>query len=130
MSRELLASALAACGLAVSVGVGAAAQKLFSVADEIGLAHFGDPYFGGNAQAFLFSPDGEYFAAFTDRGRLDLDRVEDTLSIYSTADVSAFLKRPADAEPPKPYWVVRATSDDGPVITEWRWLADSSGIAY
>ena len=53
------------------------ARTRFTVADEIGIAHFGDPYYG-EAEVLLFSPDGNYFAVDTERGRLELNQVEDS----------------------------------------------------
>jgi len=116
--------------LVASVSVPAHAGRQFTVAEEIGLAHFGDAY-TGQAEALQFSPDGTYVAALTERGRLDLDRPEDTLRIYRIQDLLAFLRRSNDREPPTPVWAFsRSTDKDGPIVTHWRWLADSSGIAF
>jgi dipeptidyl aminopeptidase/acylaminoacyl peptidase len=113
-----------------AASLAAVAGQPLTVAEEIALAHFGDPY-GGEAQALQFSPDGQYFAVLTERGRIDLNRPQDTLRIYRTHDVVSFLERPSNAQPPEPLWAVdRATDQDGPLITQWRWLGDSSGIAY
>ena len=108
----------------------AATSRIFTVADEIGVAHFGDPYLGAVAEAIAWSPDRKSFAVLTERGRLDLNCVEDTLSIYRAGEIEAFLKRPDVRHVPAPIWSIRVTADNGPVITQWRWLADSSGIAY
>jgi dipeptidyl aminopeptidase/acylaminoacyl peptidase len=105
------------------------AKTLFTVADEIGLTHFGDPY-TGRAEAVLFSPDGNYLAVDSERGRLDLNRPEDSLRFYRVRDIEDFLKH-AYSQPPSPVWVVTLSTDpEGPVITKWRWLADSSGVAF
>jgi dipeptidyl aminopeptidase/acylaminoacyl peptidase len=110
--------------------LGSAVGKPFTVAEEIGLAHFGDPY-TGQAESTQFSPDGRYFAALTERGRIDLNRPEDTLRIYRTEDVLSVLVRAEDVESPTPLWGFnRSTDMDGPLITHWRWLKDSSGIAF
>jgi hypothetical protein len=104
--------------------------RSFTVADEIGLAHFGDPY-GRAAEAVQVSPDGRYFAALTERGRIDLNSPEDVLRIYRVQDVLSVLGRPDVAELPAPLWSFnRSTDKDGPLITHWRWLKDSSGIAF
>jgi hypothetical protein len=101
----------------------------FTVADEIGLRLFGDP--SGRPPALHFSPNGHYFAVWTERGRLDLNRVEDSLRFYRSQDVENFLKHSNLSKPPSPVWVVtRATYREGPIINDWRWLADSSGVAY
>jgi dipeptidyl aminopeptidase/acylaminoacyl peptidase len=110
------------------VGTQAVLGKPFTVAEEIETAQFGDP---GEARAIQFSPDGHYFAVLTERGRLDLNRPEDTLRIYRSQDVRTFLGRPDASQPPPPCWTLnRATDQDGPLITHWHWLADSSGIAF
>ena len=104
--------------------------RSFTVADEIGLAQFGDPY-RWQAEGLQFSPDGNYFAVNTERGRLDLNCPEDSLRIYRSIDVEKFLEAPDEAEPPAPVWTVtRSTHKEGPIITDWRWLADSSGLAF
>jgi dipeptidyl aminopeptidase/acylaminoacyl peptidase len=104
------------------------AQKPFTVADEIGLTLFDDPS-GGRAQV-LFSPDGNYFAVWTERGRLDLNRVEDSLRFYRSQDVEDFLKHPEVSQAPSPVWVVDRSDTTGGAITDWRWLADSSGVCF
>jgi hypothetical protein len=100
----------------------------FTLTDEIGLTHFGDPY-TGSAEAVLFSPDGNCVAVHTERGRLKPNRVEDSLRFYRTSDILAFLKR-SGGLPPAPIWVVDRSSNEGPVISKWRWLSDSSGVAF
>src|SRR3982074_500146 len=87
-----------------------AVSKPFTVAEEIGIAHFGDPY-GEEAQSVEFSPDGKCFAALTERGRIDLDRPEDTLRIYRTQGVLTFLGRPNDSQAPAPLWVFNRSTD-------------------
>src|SRR3977135_2303322 len=102
--------------LLAAVGTHGAVGKPLTVADEIGLAHFGDPY-GGEAESVQFSPDGRYFAALTERGRIDLNRPEDTLRIYRVQEVLSALGRGEGAEPPTPVWAFeRSTDKDGPII--------------
>jgi len=46
-------------------------------------------------------------------------------------EVLSALGRGEGAEPPTPFWAFeRSTDKDGPIITHWRWLKDSSGIAF
>ena len=78
----------------------------------------------------LFSPDGNYFAVWTERGRLDLNRVDDSLRFYRSQDVEDFLKHPDASQPPSPVWVVDRSDTKGGSINDWRWLADSSGVAF
>ncbi len=105
------------------------AKKPFTVADDIGLAYFGDPY-TSRAEALQFSPDGKYFAAYTERGRLELNRVEDSLRFYRCEDIESFLKHPDESQAPSPVWVVNRSSAEGLIIKAWRWLADSGGVAF
>ena len=102
-------------------------KRPFTVADEIGLALFDDP--NGPPREVLFSPDGNYFVVKTERGRLDINRVEDSVYFYRTQDVRAFLDKP-EASRPLPVWSFARSDKDGGVVGDWRWLADSSGIAF
>src|SRR5437660_1989788 len=105
------------------------AKKAFTIADEIGVKHFGDPY-TGHAETVRLSPDGNYFAVDTERGRLDLNRVEDSLRFYRSQEVKNFLEHFEVSRPPLPVWVVNRYEAEGPVINDWRWLADSTGVAF
>lgn len=104
--------------------------RRFTVADEIGIVQFGDPY-RWQSEGLQFSPDGNYFAVATERGQLDLNCVEDSLRIYDSLDVRKFLDRPEEVRSPSPVWTVApSTQREGPIITDWRWLPDSSGVAF
>lgn len=104
------------------------AKRPFAVVDDIGFVYFGDLY--GGAAAVEFSPDGNYFAVDTERGHLDLNTVEDSLAFYRSQDVEDFLRSPNDSQPPSPVWVVNRSDKKGAVIRGWRWLGDSSGVAF
>jgi hypothetical protein len=107
-----------------------AESRRFNVRDDIGMTVLEDPY-TGHSDPITFSPDRRFFVAIANRGRLDLNRCESTLTIYRTRDVHEFLLRPADPQPPPPVWVVsKATSKYGPVISDVRWLRDSSGLGF
>jgi dipeptidyl aminopeptidase/acylaminoacyl peptidase len=125
----LLATSILARGLeSPIVSAQQQPEKPFTVADEIGLTLFGDPN-GGPPQVH-FSPDGKYFAVWTERGRLDVNRVEDSLRFYRSQDVVYSLQHP-DSKPPSAAWVVSlSTNTQGPIISDWRWLPDSSGVAF
>jgi dipeptidyl aminopeptidase/acylaminoacyl peptidase len=103
-------------------------KRPFTVADEIELTLFGDPHVG--AVQVHFSPDGNYFAAYTERGRLDLNLVEDSLRFYRSQDVKDFLEDSGVSRPPSPLWIVNRSGNEGPIINAWRWLPDSSGVSY
>jgi len=102
-------------------------RKPFTVADEIGLTLFVED----TGEAVQFSPDGNYLAVHTERGRLDLNRVEGSLRFYGSRQVEDFLKRSDEPQRPSPIWVVNLSTDkEGPIIHDWRWLPDSSGVAF
>ena len=76
------------------------AKKPFTVIDEIGLTLFGDPD-GGAPSELYFSPDANYLAVWTERGRLDLNRPEDSLRFYRSQDIKNFLEH-SDGLPVSP----------------------------
>jgi dipeptidyl aminopeptidase/acylaminoacyl peptidase len=105
-------------------------KKLFTVADGIGLTRFYDM-----GRIVQFSPDGRYFAVHGERGRSDLNRPEGTLRLYRSLDIEKLLKDSNGSQEPSPVWEVnRAPNKRGQentlVVNDWRWLADSSGIAF
>src|SRR5438309_7697976 len=104
-------------------------KKAFTVADDIALTSLSHP--GGTRAEVLFSPDGNYFAVWSERGRLDLNRVEDSLRFYRGEDVKNFLQHSDGSLPPSPIWVVTRSWKEAEygVIDDWRWLRDSSGVA-
>jgi len=107
------------------------AREHFTVADEIGLTSFGGPFGHQESAEVLFSPDGNYFAVDTSRGRLDLNRPEDSLRFYRSQDIEDFLKGSDASQPPVPLWVLALSTDkEGPIIHDWCWLSDSSGVAF
>jgi dipeptidyl aminopeptidase/acylaminoacyl peptidase len=109
---------------------GAADRRPFSVADDIELTLIGDP-FRGESDAVHWSPNGQYVAAYSERGLISVNRPESALRIYRAQDIEKFLSGRNPLEPPAPIWeIIRSTSTEGPVIAHWRWLADSSGIAF
>ena len=106
------------------------AARHFTVADDIGLSHFGDPN-SLDEPAFVFSPNRKYFVVHAERGRLDLNQPEATIRVYRSEDVRQFLLHPEIAGEPTPAWEFsRSTHRNGPIITNIRWLADSSGFAF
>jgi hypothetical protein len=106
-------------------------KRPFTVADEIGLNFFGGGEGNELATPVAFSPDGKYVATDTERGRLDINRVEDSLRFYRSADIKDFLSHSEQSQPPSPLWILTPPPQkDGSVIYGWRWLPDSSGVAY
>src|SRR6266480_4569022 len=82
----------------------------FTVADEIGLALFESLDLRNVLQ---FSPDENYFAVYTERGRLDLNRVEDSMRFYRSQDVKNFLEHSDGSQLPSPVWVTFSTDKTG-----------------
>ena len=119
---------LCLCGTGCTVASAQQTKRAFTVADEISLTLFGSLY--GEPPEVHFSPDGKYFAVSTERGRLDLNRVEDSLRFYDSQDVADFLKHSGVAQPPSPVWVVNRSGKEGQIWSNWRWLTDSSGVAF
>src|SRR6266576_3675362 len=78
-------------------------KRPFTLADDIGLTLF--EVQGGGAPEIHFSPDGKYFAVWTERGSVARNHVEDSLHFYRTQDVETFLKN-EHVQPPKPVWIV------------------------
>lgn len=127
---------LAAGGLALVLhltsahGTTAQGAPRFTVADEIGLAHFGDPYLG-QTEALTFSPDRRFVAVHVERGLLQENRPQDELRVYEIAALKAFLESPAGASPPAALRIIReSTFKEGTLISNVRWLADSSALTF
>lgn len=103
-------------------------KKPFTVADEIALTLFDSS--NGQPPQVRFSPNGDYFAVWTERGLLNRNRVEDSLRLYRSQDVAKCLKRPDTLGGPSPLWILNRSDKEGPVINSWRWLNDSSGLVF
>jgi Prolyl oligopeptidase family len=122
------------CLLGASIGSQAArqnAKRAFTVADDIGLSHFGS-HTGFDDDPFVFSPNHRFLAVYTEHGRLDINRPESILRVYSTDDiVHVLMKKPQSASMPPPVWEIRKSSwRHGPIVSRVRWLRDSSGVAF
>ncbi len=100
------------------------AMQVFRVKDGIELTTL-------NSGDVRFSPDSNYFVVYTERGRLDLDRCENSLRFYRSEEVKDFLENSDQTKISAPVWVVSlATSKTCSTINDWRWLANSSGVAF
>jgi dipeptidyl aminopeptidase/acylaminoacyl peptidase len=100
-------------------------KKSFTVSDDIELTHF-----HAVVEPVQFSPDGNYFAVYAERGQLDLNLVEDSLRFYRSQDIKAFLEHSGEAQVGLPVWVVHCSNKEGPIVQNWRWLTDSSGVVF
>ncbi len=102
----------------------------FTVADEIGLAHFGDPNYEKTAPITL-SPDRRWVTVHVERGLLSQNLVEDELRVYDMTALREYVVNPKQGKAPAPIWSVReSTYREGALITNIRWLRDSRGLAF
>jgi dipeptidyl aminopeptidase/acylaminoacyl peptidase len=107
-----------------------AEKRPFTLADDIGISIFGDPYMG-QVEAITFSPDRQFIVVSTFRGRVDLNRSESKLRFYRSTDIQECLARGRSQDSPHAFWTLsKSTYVDGPIITNIRWLADSTGIGF
>jgi dipeptidyl aminopeptidase/acylaminoacyl peptidase len=127
-SLRLWAFSIAFCAALLFTTTRCVAKQPFTLADEIQLSLFDYP--NGEEGKMHFSPDGRYFTVWSERGRLDVNRVEDSIRFYRSADVAKFLAGSDKAQPPEPAWVVTRSHTEGPVINHLTWLPDSSGVAF
>src|SRR6266699_1684499 len=81
IALSLIATLTCLSGSGSTIASSQQATHSFTVVDEIGLALLDD-----EAQPVRFSSDGNYFAVYGERGRLDLNRVEDSLRFYRSQD--------------------------------------------
>jgi dipeptidyl aminopeptidase/acylaminoacyl peptidase len=125
---HVLLSTTALLFFSLASAFGHQAKRPFTIIDEIGLQLFIPDAWRPNPR---FSPDGRFFAVYSQRGRLDLNRPEYSLRFYRTAQVEDFLKHSDRSQPPLPVWDLRlATDKEGQIIHDWHWLPDSSGVAF
>jgi dipeptidyl aminopeptidase/acylaminoacyl peptidase len=105
-------------------------QRSFTVVDDIAVAQFGDPNTALTAP-ITASPDNSSYVIYSERGRLDLNRPEGTLVWYSDQELRSYIRHGDRAAEVTPLWrLSRSAWRDGPVVTNIRWLQDSSGVAF
>jgi hypothetical protein len=103
------------------------AKRPFTVEDDIRLETFVGESLRPDA---LFSPDVDFVGVYGRRGLLEVNRPENSLRIYQTRDIVNAMEHP-QLPPPAPVWVItRSTESEGPIIHNWRWLPDSSGVVF
>src|SRR6266403_4358598 len=79
------------------------AKKPFSVADAIKAVHLDN-------NDIRLSPDGKYVVIHYERGRLELNRVEESLRFYRIYDPEYFVTHPEVKRMPAPIWVLTQTA--------------------
>jgi dipeptidyl aminopeptidase/acylaminoacyl peptidase len=133
--RQSIALWLVVAGTTLSSTNAAIGQRHgFNVSDDIGLTHFGDLY-GGDTKAVTPSPSGKLVAIQSERGSLQDNRLHDELRIYDMDQLRRFVNSSGEPSVPEPIWTIHeATNKDGGdhgcLITNIRWLADSSALAF
>ena len=106
------------------------AMRPFTVRDEIGIAYFGNPYMAG-VSAIAGSPSGTLAAVQIERGLVEENRVQDEVRIYSLPALRHFANEPGQGGYPQPLWaIVKNTYKEGPIISDLRWLSNSTNIAF
>lgn len=120
--------ALLVCVIAAPLSRADAAKRAFTVTDDIGVTVFWP--LGFKRKMVEFSPDGNYVAIYSERGRVESNRVEDSLRFYRSSEISDFVKSNNGSQPPAPIWIVTCSDKEGPIINDWRWLPSSSGVAF
>src|SRR5579863_4298737 len=105
------------------------AVRSFTVGEEIGLAHFLDPFY---SEAALVSPNGRFVALEpAERGLSRRDRVEDELRVYDIEGLRHFVQGGRQARGPPPVLDLReSTYREGPIMSQIEWLPDSTGVAF
>src|SRR5712692_8943132 len=90
-------------------------QRPFTAEDEVGLALFDYAGRGTPGSVIKYSPDGQYFAVVTERGRLDLNTPEDTIWMFRVDDVEHFVQHHEQLDPPTALPLAQIAIDkDGP----------------
>jgi hypothetical protein len=128
----LLASAIAAAWPTDSTAE-------FTVKDSIELSYIVDPASYANAVELratqrtgvpIVSPDQRHFLVVTQRGILATNKLEATIWLFDQESIHQYLLNPSASTPQPSAVVTMRASSNTPVITDVRWLEDSSGIAF
>src|SRR5437016_505589 len=89
----------------------ASGQRPFTVKDDVGIALFEYAGRGAAGGVIKYSPDRQYFAVVTERGRLDLNTPEDMIWLFRLEDVQRFVQHPERGVIPTPLPLVQIASD-------------------
>jgi hypothetical protein len=127
--NRTIVSALALTLIGLAVPAHGRPLKSFTVAEEISLAHFLDPFYSETA---IVSPDGRFVALQpAERGLLKKDLIEDEMRVYDMTALMRFVLHPDRSPAPTPVLDLReSTYKEGPIISQIQWLPNSSGLAF
>src|SRR6266853_274568 len=107
------------------------AARTFTVGDDIEMSRFALETTDAGRSAALLSPDGRLLAVVTEKGLVNRNLIEDSIWIWRTAEVRRFLAHAEQVTRPQPNRLLQmGTFKKGPVISQVRWLADSSSILF
>jgi hypothetical protein len=109
---------LAVCAAQTS----AAAQRRFTVRDDIEMSY--------SRNFPILSPNKKYVLLETSRSPLDKSGPEDSLWVWSVAEIESFIRGQRSSPPPATLLARMATYKDGPIISAPAWLDDSSGVYF
>ena len=97
----------------------------FSVKDDVELSRFTD---------IVSSPDGSLVMVHTWRASFRDGKLHDEIRVYDTKTLRTFVNAPNADEQPAALWAIDeatvSTGENGPPVTDIRWLADQRGIAF
>lgn len=127
--NRTVVSALALTLIVLAVPAHGRVLKSFTVAEEISLAHFLDPFYSETA---IVSPNGRFVALQpAERGLLKKDLIEDEMRVYDMTALVRFVLNPDRSLAPTPVLDLReSTYKEGPIISQIQWLPNSSGLAF
>ena len=108
--------------------------RVFTVKDSIEISHI------VNSPAWdvdqyppigpVFSPDRKYFFLITQKGEFDTNSIQSTIWLFEEELVLKYLSNPALQQPAPKALVTMTASSNLPVISDARWMADSSRITF
>ena len=113
----------------IAPGAKSADQRRFEVHDSVEMSEFTD--------IGMFSPDGRYYAAVTERGLLPQGVSEATLWLFETSLIRHYVGHQRPEIPPAPIALARIPAavdggaiNGGNIITQIAWAADSSSLTF
>src|SRR5258706_12212484 len=126
--RPILALAFAGF-LAVSWMGSSFAEERFSVSHAVGMTEFIYPAIGLSGEP-LFSPDRKYVVFTTARGVAERNVIEYTIWLWRTEEIERAINVERAQAPEAVKLVTLASRRSRHVISDIRWLLDSSAIVY
>src|SRR5947199_8463649 len=95
-------------GISPVIAIAQESRKPFTAEVETELWSFNPERFDGSS--VHFSPDKKYFVVYCRRGRLDINRPEDSLRVYRAADVENVMHQQEQALPRTPVRILNLSN--------------------